>query len=88
MPDDSQWAVPVISIAADRAVFFAKDFDNDIHKSLKEGTEPLFEQDENEIHQWAVNNMKWVDVRVNAKCVNEPVCDYQKGWFHGAFEIR
>ncbi|MCK4706136.1 MAG: hypothetical protein KAT90_11690 [Gammaproteobacteria bacterium] len=87
MPDGSKWAVSVMDIASHRAVFFAKDFGGDIKKSLKEGTEPLFESDSYEIRDWAANNMNWDDVKVFAKRIKLAVCDFEDGWINGEYEV-
>ena len=88
MSDGSQWSVPVDKIAADRAVAFANVYDGDVGKSYREGTIPLFEANESEIHEWAANNMDWKDVQVFAKKVSPSQCNYADGWVNGEFEIK
>lgn len=61
LPDGSVWGVPVDRIARNRAAFYASEFEGDVERSLAEDTLPLFEQDEYEITDWAVNNMDWSD---------------------------
>ena len=43
MPDGSQWSVPVVVIATNRAASYADEFDGDTARSLEEDTHPLFE---------------------------------------------
>ncbi len=88
MPDGSKWDVPVLLIAQNRAKYYAKEFGGDIEKSMDKDTGPLFNDDEYEIKDWAVSNMNWDDVKIQAKMVkeeNEP--DYQEGWVNGDNEV-
>lgn len=87
MPDGSKWAIPVTVIAADRANYYAKEFDGDAGKSLHDDTGPLFEADDFEIEDWAQNNMNWADVKDHAECIEPSKCDFQDGWMNGAHEI-
>jgi len=61
MPDGSIYGVPVEMIAHNRAKHYAHEFDGDIRASLEEDTLPLFESDDYEIQDWAVNNMNWLE---------------------------
>lgn len=84
MPDSSVWAVPVEMIARNRAAYYADQFGDDIEKSLQEDTIPLFEADEEEIEDWAVNNMDWADFHGHQIRVSSPdSVDYQAGWIDG-----
>ena len=83
MSDGSIWAVPVEMIARHRAKHYAHEFDGDIEKSLAEDTIPLFESDDYEIEDWAVNNMNWSDFEGHRVMVNEPDVDYDDGWCNG-----
>jgi hypothetical protein len=88
MPDGSKWDVPVDVIARHRAEYYKDEFDNDIEKSLKEDTLPLFESDEYEIEDWAANNMNWDEVATHAVRINKPdEPDYQEGWVNGEKEV-
>lgn len=84
MPDSSVWAVPTEMIARNHAAHYAHQFGNDINKSLQEGTIPLFEADESEIEDWAINNMDWADFYGHQIRVSSPdSVDYQAGWIDG-----
>lgn len=84
MPDKSIWAVPVEMIALDRAKHCAHLYGDDVEKSLKEDTIPLFESDTDEIEDWAVNNMDWADFNGHQiKVSNPPPVDFQSGWIDG-----
>ena len=83
MTGGSRWAVCVGDIALSRAEYYAKEFDGDVQKSLREDTLPLFESDEYEIEDWAQNNMNWSDVRHLATCISHGDCDYEEGWCNG-----
>lgn len=88
MPDGSKWDVPVLFIAQDRAQHYAGEFSGNVEMSLSEDTLPLFEDDDYEIEDWAVNNMNWSDVAGQAKIVKEQSApDYQEGWLNGHKEI-
>lgn len=89
MPDGSKWDVPVMVIAKNRADYYKDEFDGDLEKSLKQDTIPLFESDDYEIEDWAVNNMNWGDVKEFAKQVPpmEAEPDYQEGWVNGDKEV-
>lgn len=79
MPDGSEWAVPVSVIAAHRSAT-VREVDPD-------DTEELFEDDE-QIADWAQNNMGWDEVKAHAKQVKEPQTpDYEDGWVNGAWEV-
>lgn len=89
MPDGTRWDVPVMVIAKDRADEYAHEFDGDAAKSLNEDTLPLFLEDEDEIKDWAENNMNWSDVKsvaIRVPTKKKPV-DYQEGWVDGDKEI-
>lgn len=79
MPDGSEWAVPVSVIAAHRSVT-VREVDPD-------DTAELFEDDE-QIADWAQNNMNWDEVKAHAKQVKESQPpDYADGWVNGAWEV-
>lgn len=84
MGDGSVWGVPVEIIAKDRAQHYAHEFDGDIERSLKEDTLPLFEQDEYEIEDWAVNNMNWSDFDGHqVKIKDAPPTAFVDAWLNG-----
>lgn len=78
------WGVPVDMIARDRAECCAREFEGDIEKSLHEDTIPLFESDDCEIRDWAVNGMNWNDFDGHQiKLADAPPPDFQDGWING-----
>lgn len=81
MPDGSEWAVPVSVIAAHRTLTMGP---GEIGEA---STDELFEDDE-QIADWAQNNMGWDEVKAHAKRVQEPSPpDYADGWVNGAWEV-
>lgn len=86
MSDGSKWAVTVLAIAQHRAECYADRFDS-FMQSLDEDTIPLFEGNEDEVEDWARNNMDWADVKDVAVCVSPPDCDYEDGWANGEHEL-
>lgn len=82
MPDDSVWAVPVSEIAMNRADHYIGEYDGDLIKSLYEDTLPLFQENENEIGDWARGNMDWSDVASVAVRLETPdgTKRYANGW--------
>ena len=84
MPDGSVWGVPVEMIARDRAKHYASEFGGDVERSLAEDTLPMFEDDEYEIEDWAVNNMNWSDFDGHqVKIADPPEPDFQEAWMSG-----
>lgn len=78
-----RWSVPVMIIARDRAKYYAEnddDFVGDFEKSLNEDTIPLFESDDYEVKDWAINNMNWSEVKEFAVKIGESDIDMQKEW--------
>ena len=84
MPSGDVWGVPVDMIARNRATHYAHEFDGDVERSLAEDTLPLFESDDYEIHDWAVNNMNWSDFNGHHVKVSEsPAPDFEDAWLSG-----
>jgi hypothetical protein len=84
MSDGSKWGVPVQMIAVNRATHYAPEFGGDVERSLNEDTLPLFEDDDYEIKDWAVNNMNWIDFDGHqVKIAGAPAPDFQDGWMSG-----
>lgn len=88
MSDGSIWSIPVEIIAYDRALRYAHEFDDNIQRSLKEDTYPLFESDHFEIKDWAQNNMNWSDVSIHAVLISPSNIDFQDDWINGHIEIH
>lgn len=86
--DGSVWGVPVDVIARHRAKHYAFEFDGDVEKSLAEDTLPLFNFDNYEVEDWAVNNMNWSDVSEHAlKLQDAPPLDFQDAWMSGDKQV-
>ena len=84
MPDGSIWGVPVEMIAKKRAEHYASEFGGDVQRSLDEDTLPMFERDEYEIQDWAVNNMNWTDFEGHqVKIKDAPPRDFLQAWMSG-----
>jgi hypothetical protein len=84
MPDGSKWGVPVEVIARSRAAHYAHEFGGDVERSMAEDTMPLFESDDYEVEDWAVDNMNWEDVATHAKKLQDaPPPDFQEAWTNG-----
>jgi hypothetical protein len=84
MPDGSKWGVPVEMIARNRAEHYASEFGGDVERSLSEDTIPMFEADDYEIQDWAVNNMNWTDFEgKHMKLSDAPEPDFQEAWLSG-----
>lgn len=81
MKDGSVWGVPVSIIARNRAEHYAHEFDGDVERSLAEDTIPMFEGDDYEIHDWAINNMDWKDFDGHQVKLSDPdVPDFEAAW--------
>ena len=90
MPDGSRWDVPIMIIAKDRASTYAHEFDGNEEQSLRENTEPLFEDNAYEIKDWAMCEMNWKDVKEHAKPappLPASKVDWEDGWTNGKKEI-
>lgn len=79
--DGSTWGVPVEMIALNRAAHYAHEFDGDIERSMDEDTIPLFNSNDYEIEDWAVNNMNWSDFNGHqVKLRDGTVIDFEEAW--------
>lgn len=71
------YQIPAHIIADHRSKYYAK---TDKDTTYKEEYDYVME-DEEELIDWAQNNMNWVDVKEHAKQIkNEEDFDYQSGW--------
>lgn len=61
-----KWRVPLEIIARNRAEYYKHEFGDDVERSLREDTMPLFTDDGFEVSDWAMNNMSWSDVEAHA----------------------
>lgn len=89
MPDGSKWSVPIATIALHRAESYKEEFGDDLARSLKEDTVPLFSGEEYEIKDWAANNMNWCDVEHDAEQDEAPAVtlDLDEGWCGDDWEL-
>ena len=92
MSDKTQWAIPAMIIAEDKAKYYANhdaeagygEYD-DIYK--EEIIEAM--SDEYEITDWAANNMDWEDVcshAIQLKVI--PPKDYHRDWINAPKSVR
>jgi len=91
MPDQSEWELPALIIAQNRASYYAeKDTgktDGDEFKKVYH-EEMVYALDDNyEIIDWAADNMNWEDVVKHAHKIKDGIIDYQEGWVNGEKEI-
>lgn len=87
MPDGSTWAIPVLVIAQSRARYYAdREHGGDLGAALT-ATLTDFAHDEDEVEEWATNNMNWCDVASCAVRIKPPTGDYQEGWVNGPKRI-
>lgn len=56
------WDIPVLTIANHRAEHYKGEFGDDLDRSLREDTLPLFQASDYEITDWATGNLNWDDV--------------------------
>jgi len=83
------WAVPVKTIAHNRAEHFASDYGSSVLRSMNEDTMPLFESDSSEVMDWAMTQMDWADVASTAfKIKDRPVSNFQEEWIRADFGLR
>lgn len=78
MPDGSRWDVPAETIARNKANHYADEPD-EFENTMK---------DEDDLMDWAANNMNWSDVAGCAiKVLASAPVDFQEGWMNGEKEI-
>lgn len=85
MPDGSWWGVPAMEIARARTDHYSLlgeddfDYDRELNYTL---------DNNDELIDWAENNMNWDDVAATARLVAEaPACDFDDGWTNGTKEV-
>lgn len=90
MPDDSRWKVPAKLVAEDRAKYYSlRDGGSpkDVLKTFNNEKQYTLEDDE-ELIDWARNNLNWSDVSGQAvKVDDEATTDFQEGWVNGPMEV-
>lgn len=57
------YKIPISIVAYSRAKYYSHEYDDDIERSLKEDTLPLFESDDYEIYGWLKNNMDFEEIQ-------------------------
>lgn len=86
-PNDEIWAITVKEIADNKAEYYAGVDGVTKDEALKEVLE-LFESDDYEIEDWAINNMNFSDFE-NVTPVKESSYDLDNGWCElKAFRIQ
>lgn len=87
MSDNTVWNIPVYEIVMNRAKYYtSKKTDKnspEYHEILEDkalSTVELFNSDEYEIEDWAVNNMNWSDLEPYVKLVTQNSVDYEDEW--------
>ncbi len=80
--DGLVWSIPVEIIANHRAGYYADIEEWTLEESLNNDTIPFFNEDPNNIIDWAQSNMNWGDVENYAQVIdrNKPNCDYGYEW--------
>lgn len=87
--DGSVWAVPVSTIAMHHATTFMDNHNGDLVESLEKGTLPKFKDNLKAIREWAVNNMSWSDVEVDAVKISEPSSiNFDHEWVASSVQIK
>lgn len=86
--DGSKWAVPVSTIALNRAERYVAEHNHDLMLSLQEDTLPLFASDASEVADWAKNNMNWSDVKDEAVQLSGPTVNFEQEWIDCSTEVK
>lgn len=79
MPDNSVWGVPAELVAKDRGDYYAAKEGEDSGKAEY----AISLEDDDELLDWAANNMNWNDVVHSAIMIRPGKVDYQEGWVNG-----
>lgn len=90
MPDGLTYGVPVNFIARNRAERLAKElFNGDTIQSLIQDTLPFFEADEQNIRDWATQEISWDTVKNIAQPLQRKISadEYQAAWQQGESKI-
>jgi hypothetical protein len=88
MPDGSKWRVKAEIVAASRATYYASD-GRTPREAARWGLENIYAMThDDELLDWAANNMNWTDVSRVAERVPEPTPgmspeQFQEGWVNG-----
>lgn len=84
MPDGSIWQIPASFIADQRAQYYAAQEGPQVYE--EEFNHAL--RDDDEITDWAANNMNWEDVQAQASRIAEPSPpDYAAEWLEAELEV-
>jgi hypothetical protein len=89
MPDGSDWELPASLVADPRARYYAE---SDTKSTSGDAFERVYrgemEADEEDLIDWAHNNMNWSEVKYFARPVSPARgADFQEGWVNGEMEI-
>lgn len=92
MPDGSKWDVPAHMIANDRATYYTEKLvGTEKAKEMEYKAEYDYAMSHNdELQDWAANNMNWDDVKDQARMVAQHEMsddDFQEGWINGEKEM-
>lgn len=91
MSDTETWYVPISLIAENRAKYYAELDSSRGDGDYKEVLQKEYQYaigDDDELLDWAANNMDWDDVEREAfKVTITPKIDYQKQWVNGKKRI-
>jgi hypothetical protein len=84
MPDGSKYDVPAFLVAENRALYYTEKEGSGVYNVEYKFTM----ENDDELLDWAANNMDWVDVKKYAiKVDTEKDTDFQEGWLNGDKEI-
>ena len=85
MSDKTQWAIPAILIAKNRAKHYKHEHENAYAEEVEYAM-----SDEYEITDWAANNMDWEDVWRHAIRLktSPPEVNYHKDWINAPKSVR
>ena len=78
MPDNSVWKVNVNEIAENKAEYYSEFKGANYEEILKDTLE-----DNEELIDWAENNMEWSTVQSKAMKIRDGQVDYEDGWHNG-----
>jgi len=89
MPDGSKWDVPADAVARNRAKHYADTKTHGASWQARFDDEYAYTMDEDdELVDWAKNNMNWSDVEVVAVRSAVPAdVDFEEGWANGEMKV-
>lgn len=91
MPDGSQWDVMADRIAHERAAHYANietgKTSGKKHTDIYKREMAYTLENDDELMDWAANNMNWEDVQSCARMHKAGTVDYQEGWINGEKQV-